>query len=337
MATEIETWQIIDGKLSPTDKTLSDSGRTEPYDLESWIVSHPSVVANDLVIIGRQVKTKSGPLDLLGIDRNGNTVIVELKRDTLPRDALAQAIDYASDVADWSIDRLSETCAKYTGSDLETTINDHFSDFDADSININETQRIILIGFAIEESLERMVSWLSNRFGVSINAVVLKYVRTTSGDELLVKTSIIPEEVEQERIRKRKFQIAMSDEPGTFPKIELESHLHTYLSSSLWSARRIRNVLLPECMEHGKVTRDELKEAFVERGEADNLQEAGRFLSLVSQQIGMEKNSFLRQVIDYGYPNHPWEKDDYSIRDEFRDVVVKVLDRINSSTDGATG
>jgi hypothetical protein len=39
--------------------------------------------------------SKSGPIDLLGIDKAGNTVIVEIKREKLPREALTQAIDYA--------------------------------------------------------------------------------------------------------------------------------------------------------------------------------------------------------------------------------------------------
>jgi len=46
----------------------------------------------------------------LGIDNNGNLVIVELKRDKLARDVLAQAIDYASDVANWDIEKLNEIC-----------------------------------------------------------------------------------------------------------------------------------------------------------------------------------------------------------------------------------
>ncbi len=50
-----------------------------------------------------------------------------------------------------------------------------------------------LVGFAIETSLERMVEWLSNSYGVSINAIVLNYIKTANGDELLTKTSIISE------------------------------------------------------------------------------------------------------------------------------------------------
>ena len=85
MATEIKTWQIINGKLVIVETTLADSGRKEALDLEAWIASNPAIIGSGVVIIGRQVQTKSGPLDLLAIDRAGNIAIIELKRDILPR------------------------------------------------------------------------------------------------------------------------------------------------------------------------------------------------------------------------------------------------------------
>ena len=91
MATQIKTWQIIDGQLKPLESSMVDEGRKEQYDLESWIASNPAIIGPDLVVIGRQVVTRSGPLDLLAMDNAGNTVVIELKRDTLPREVLAQA------------------------------------------------------------------------------------------------------------------------------------------------------------------------------------------------------------------------------------------------------
>ncbi|OPY49148.1 MAG: hypothetical protein A4E49_03229 [Methanosaeta sp. PtaU1.Bin112] len=76
MGTEIKTWQIIDGKLTSVVTALKDEGRTEPYDLEPWLASNPEIIGADIMIIGRQVMTKSGPIDLLGIDKSGNTVII---------------------------------------------------------------------------------------------------------------------------------------------------------------------------------------------------------------------------------------------------------------------
>ncbi len=51
----------------------------------------------NLLIIGRQVTTKfDGIIDLLGIDRQGDLVVLELKRDRTPRETLAQVLEYAS-------------------------------------------------------------------------------------------------------------------------------------------------------------------------------------------------------------------------------------------------
>lgn len=326
MATKVRTWQIVDGKLEVVESSLVEEGKSEAYDLEAWIASNPSIVGPDLIIIGRQVSTKSGPLDLLAVDRDGNLIIIELKRDALPRKALAQAIDYASDIADWNLEKISEVCIKHTRKSIEDVLNDEFPDINLEGINVNETQRIILVGFSLESSLERMIEWLSNNYNVNINAVVLNYVKTKSGEELLTRTSIISEEVERERIRKRKFRIPMSDEPGKYDDIQLKARLEKYLSQDLYSARRIRDVLLPVCLEQqSEVIREKLKEEFVDRGEAESIRQAGYFLSLISQQVGMEKNDFLRQIIGYEYPNNPWEKDNYRIRDEYQELVAEVL------------
>jgi len=83
MGTEIKTWQIIDGRLIQVDAALKNEGRTEPYDLEPWLATNPEIIGGDITIIGRQVMTKSGPIDLLGIDKSGNCVIIEIK--TAPR------------------------------------------------------------------------------------------------------------------------------------------------------------------------------------------------------------------------------------------------------------
>ncbi len=267
MATEIKSWEIVEGELREVSTNLVDQGRLEKQDLENWIVSNPEILGSDIAIIGRQIITKSGPLDILGIDNNGNVVIIELKRDRLPREVLAQAIDYASDVSQWSLDKLSEITSKNTEKSLDDFLSESFEDINIETVSINQVQRILLVGFAIDDSLERMISWLSDNFGVNINAVVLQYSKTSSGSDLLTRTFIIPEEVEKERVRTKKFTIPMSDEPGDYEESELKELLQNYFAQDLKSARRIKNVLLPVCLEKEIVTRDELKKAFVEHNE----------------------------------------------------------------------
>jgi hypothetical protein len=61
---------------------------------------------------------------------------------------------------------------------------------------------------------------------------------------------------------------------------------------------------------------------------------AGFSLSVISGQLGMKKNDFLRQVIGYEYPNYEWEKDHYFVRQEYRELIGGVLEEIESR-DGA--
>ncbi len=64
----------------------------------------------------------------------------------------------------------------YISKKLRDAFSETFPDVDLDGINA--TQRIVLVGFSIEDSLERMIEWLSDSYGVNINAVVLSYVKT---------------------------------------------------------------------------------------------------------------------------------------------------------------
>lgn len=336
MATEIKTWQIVDGALEPIDTTMETERRTELYDLEPWIASNPDIIGSDIAIIGRQVISKSGPIDLVGIDKSGNLVIIELKRGMLPREALAQAIDYASDASDWSVEKLGEIASKHCGKTLEELFEDVFPDVDLENLNVNSTQRIILVGFGVASSLERMIEWLSDSFEVNINAVVLNYIKTVGGDELLARTSIISEELEKERVqKKKKFQIPMSDEPGEYEDETLCQLLKQYLSVQAITNQRIRDVLLPALLRNKVVTREELKQELVNFDPSIEASKAGYCLTTMSTQLGMKKNDFLRQVVAYEYPSYSWEKDNFSLRDEHRDLVEQLLAELNGGEDSS--
>ena len=330
MATEIKVWQIINGKLEPIEITLVEAGRKETEDLEKWIKSNPQILGEDILIIGEQVPTKSGSMDFLGIDKSGNLVVVELKRDKLPRDVLTQAIDYASDVSSWDVDKLSEICTKYTNQSLEDYLSEKFEEIDLEDLTINKTQRILLVGFSIEESLQRMIEWLSNNYGVSVNAVILKYVKTRNGEELIARTVIIPEEVEKERIRKRQFKILMSDESGKYNEDELRDLLTNYLSEDRTTPRRIREILLPLCLRHEVVNREMIKKELLKRGEAKDDTQAGIILTTISREIGIAKRDYLRQIIQYEKdPSKPWEKENYGLVERHKDLVKSVLEELS--------
>lgn len=92
--------------------------RREPYpeeNLESWIERNPAVLDEDepLVIIGRQVPTDAGPIDLLALNQNGDLVVIELKRGRTPRETIAQALDYISVVEGWDLNAIRVQAQTY--------------------------------------------------------------------------------------------------------------------------------------------------------------------------------------------------------------------------------
>ena len=46
-------------------------------------------------------------MDLLGVDQDGRLTVFELKRGILTRDAVAQSLDYASDLEAYEFERLA--------------------------------------------------------------------------------------------------------------------------------------------------------------------------------------------------------------------------------------
>ena len=102
MPVEVEIWRLGD-----TPEKVQFSSLDSEAMLEDMLVADLSILAPQLMLIGRQVVTGSGKLiDILAMDPDGNLVVVELKRDKTPRDVVAQVLDYASWVQDLSYDEI---------------------------------------------------------------------------------------------------------------------------------------------------------------------------------------------------------------------------------------
>jgi len=332
LATEIKVWQVENGVLRPLSTTMSEAGRKERQDLEAWIKTAPEILGQDILLIGEQVSVKSGNLDFLGIDRDGNTVIVELKRDMVPRVALAQAIDYASEIASWDVDKLNEACEKYRNQPLHVCMSECFSDVEIADISFNMAQRIMVVGSELEESLQRMIEWLFDKFGVNINAVLLKYIQTKSGDELIARTVIIPEEVEKEQSQKQQRRIPTSEEPGNYSDEELESRLTKYLTEDRATPKRIREILLPLCLDHEPIKRDEIKDALIANGGISEERLAGLITTTISRELIIKERDYLRQIIKYEKVlERPWEKENYRIAEPYKDLIRSILAKLNAS------
>lgn len=118
--------------------------------LEKWIENDISIISPDLLVIGRQVITDfGGAIDLLCLDRRGDVVIIELKKDRTPREVVAQVLDYASWIKELSSERIIEIANEYLGNEepLEEVFKRKFG-FDLPEI-LNENHKMIIVASEI--------------------------------------------------------------------------------------------------------------------------------------------------------------------------------------------
>jgi hypothetical protein len=204
MGTEIKVWQISDGHVRAVEEAALASGHLES-ELENWIVECPDILGDDLLIIARQKYVPGvGQLDLLAIQSNGELVIVELKRDKAPREAVAQALDYAS----W-LDKISESDLSEIAEDhLHVPLDEAFEDkFGKDMPAISpHNHRILLVGSALDAAAERIINYLAQRHSVNLNAVFFRYAKLASGQEILARSVLVAESVLQSATSSRQKQ-----------------------------------------------------------------------------------------------------------------------------------
>ena len=113
----------VSGSSATVAKPISlvDAGLTERGHLQEWVLAHPEMLGPDVKVVafefGRWTATSGASardrLDVLGLDREGRLVVVELKRDRAPETVDMQALKYAALVSRFTYDDLARVHAQY--------------------------------------------------------------------------------------------------------------------------------------------------------------------------------------------------------------------------------
>lgn len=185
-------------EIKPT--TFDEAGLFERYDLQRLIRKQIDVISPDILIIGEEFgdwDDSRRRIDLLGIDRDANIVVIELKRTEDGGHMELQALRYAAMVSAMEFDEAVSIFEKYLRSDgdLETDARLEILKFvgwdGPEDGSFGKFVRIILASLNFSKELTSTVLWLNNQ-GIDISCYRLIPHDDSNGRVLLDISQIIP-------------------------------------------------------------------------------------------------------------------------------------------------
>lgn len=190
--------------------TINKNGKLIPYkehdfekikqeeDLEVLLENNPEYFfeGSKVLIIGRQVTTNLNTfIDLLGVDKAGNTVVIELKRGKTPRETVAQLLEYVSFVENLDYYQLNEIFQDYSGeeSSLEDYHRQYFQNELDEKVSFNKSVKLIIVAQEISKEIKQTALFLRKK-GIDIYCMEFKYFETQSGEKIISSDFVVGEE-----------------------------------------------------------------------------------------------------------------------------------------------
>ena len=166
-----------------------------------------------LLILAREFNTNSGPIDAVGIDRDGDIYLVETKlyKNTDKRKVVAQVLDYGA--ALWAYyrnpDDFLNELANHITEDLDTTLRQRVQDFfgntDEEVAHVLETvgqnivdgnYRFVVLMDTLDDRLKDLVLFINQNSEFTIYAVELEYYK--HGEFEIIIPKLFGSEVKKE-------------------------------------------------------------------------------------------------------------------------------------------
>lgn len=171
--------------MTPEPSTVAISPEIEyEQQLQSWLASTPEALETGLWIIGYEFPIGANFADLLAVDRMGRLAVIEVKRANATREAVGQALDYASalDLMDDSeIARIVETqAARPEFPQMIDFARERAARFPGGAPPPLTPTRVLLAATSESDGTARILSYLRER-GVEIESVVFEGAFTPKG------------------------------------------------------------------------------------------------------------------------------------------------------------
>lgn len=211
-------------QAKPIDSvSFAGIGVLERSHIQEWLRHNPRMFGEELLVISiefNQFEQIGDRPDVLALDRDGNLVIIELKRDSFAAYADLQAIRYAALLSTVTVDDVVPMylhyCQRYLNQPDQTAdqAKAELVDFINDSAftQLSNNPRIILCAENFSTAITTTVLWL-NKIGLNVSCIRIQpYL--VDNQIIIVPTKIIPTpEASQYTIRlQRKEQLEVEEQ-----------------------------------------------------------------------------------------------------------------------------
>ena len=176
--------------------------------LENWLESSPLALAQEPFLwIGRQTSAtdEGGTIysDLLGVDSDGNLVIIEFKRRRTPRDVVAQLLEYAAwanELSEKQIQQIAEdyfeTRDGFQGRVFLDVFKEIFDIPETDELPpLNRVLRLFIVAEEIPSRVARVCRFLRTSHDMDISCIAVSTFQTESEEKIVsMETKVGDEE-----------------------------------------------------------------------------------------------------------------------------------------------
>ena len=204
-------YQVTDNEIKTISRTtFSESGLKEREDLQRLLKHQIEIISPDTLVVAEEFgewDESRRRIDLLGIDKQANIVVIELKRTEDGGHMELQAVRYAAMVSTLTFDRLVDIYADYIKAndldlDAEASILEFLGWDEKEEDEFAQEVKIVLASGEFSRELTTTVMWL-NDYGLSIRCVRM-HPYESDGNILLDIQSVIPiPEIEDYQVKKR--------------------------------------------------------------------------------------------------------------------------------------
>ncbi len=161
-----------DKKLSKVlCNSFSKLALQERYDLQEWVVNHPEIFSEELLIIQKEFDGFDGTrerLDVLALDKNGNIVVIENKGDDTGRNVIWQNLKYVSYCSTLTKQQILDIYQLYLDKFFpnEKAIDNLKEFYEVEDLNeliLNEDQRMFFVALDYRKEVTSSAMWLLNK------------------------------------------------------------------------------------------------------------------------------------------------------------------------------